>query len=71
MYRIFPTIEFKVYNNVNVYPLGSFLDLMMDVHISVESRSDDPDHLGHFGYFFSGSSAFHPRTKLSGCDPDF
>ena len=36
----------------------------------VESGSDDPDILGHLGYFFGGSSGSHPQTKLSGCDPD-
>ena len=39
--------------------------------MQVESGSDDPDYLGHLGYFFGGSSGSHPQTKLSGCDPDF
>ena len=37
----------------------------------VESRSDDPDYLGHLGHFFGGSSGSHPQTKLSGCELDF
>ena len=37
----------------------------------VESGSDDPDNVGHLGHLFDGSSGSHPRTKLSGYDPDF
>ena len=40
------------------------------VEYRVESGSDDPDNLGHLGYFFGGSNGSYPQTKLSGCDPD-
>ena len=36
----------------------------------VESGSDDPDNLGHYGHFFGGLGGYHPLTKLSGCNPD-
>ena len=36
----------------------------------VESRSDDPDNLGHLSHLFGQSSGSHSRAKLSGCDPD-
>ena len=40
-------------------------------HTRVESGSDDPDNVGHFGHLFDGLSESHPQTKLSGCDLDF
>ena len=44
--------------------------LNVTVFIRVDSGLNDPDNLGHLGYFFGGSSGSYPQTKLSGCDPD-
>ena len=41
--------------------------LLSAFFVRVESGLDDLDNLGHF---FGGSSGSHPKTKLSGCDPD-
>ena len=50
---------------------SKFYNFAKATYTRVESGSDDPDNVGHLGHFLDGSSGSHPRTKLSGCDPDF
>ena len=58
-------------HTADIWGLKIYGCMTLVIALRVESGSDDPDNVGHLGHFFDGSSGSHPRTKLSGCDPDF
>ena len=65
-------VEAQIYYPRHIYMVEARVPYTLLVECSrVESGSDDPDYLGHLGYFFGRSSGSHPQTNLSGCDPDF